>query len=295
MDYVSQCVSCGSRNLWRYPAVIAPFLAARVESLRNAQAHLMWFSHCGVAFFNPRLSGEEMGALYRDYRSSEYQALRQRCEPDYTPEINAMVGTGEVEVRNRKAHMRSFLTKHLDFSAIQRVLDYGGDRGQYILDDFSAAKRVVYEISGVDPIPGITAVSSWSEVSATEYDLVLCNHVLEHIPYPGSLLTELSKIAHRNTMFYFEVPLESPFKSRYSIKHWLRRLGLRFLPRITEPMLRHTGKVPFLMHEHINKFSMGALGRLLSENGYTVLALEESSIDVGWARVRIISCLARSI
>lgn len=293
MDHVMQCISCGSRNLWKYPAVIAPFLIARVVSLKGVDSKLLWCSRCGIAFFNPRLDGKEMGALYRGYRGPEYQAERQQSEPDYTPEINSMIGSGEAEIHNRKANMRIFMSKHLDFAAIGSVLDYGGDRGQYILEEFSTAKRAVYEISGVEAIPGVASFNDWAAVCNEKYDIVLCNHVLEHVSHPAALLTELSEAAHPDTLFYFEVPLESPFKHGFSVKHWLRRIGLKFIPGIAEPILRCTGKIPFVMHEHINKFSLGSLGELISRNGYRVLALEKSTINVGWATVPIISCMAK--
>jgi SAM-dependent methyltransferase len=292
---VSQCVCCGSRGLRRYAAEAAPFLASRIASLQGIRIELLRCSRCEFAFFIPRLNGAQMAELYRGYRGVDYQAERQRFEPDYTPEFNALIGSGETEVRSRKANMRSFLGPWLETAAIGSVLDYGGDRGQYILEEFGQAQRFVYEISGVDPLPGVTSLADWDSAKAARYDLILCNHVLEHVPFPGDLLRELAEVAHPDSRLYFEVPLESPFRpvSAFSPKHALRRLGLAVLPAFTNALMRNPRRKPFLMHEHVNYYSLASFRRLVTGHGFQVLALGESTLDMGWGTMRVISCLAK--
>jgi len=291
MEHTRQCISCGSGALVAYAADPAPFLAERIPALQEVSTWLMRCRHCDLTFYNPRLGSKDLTALYQGYRDETYQAMRERHEPWYTPEVNQSIGKGDQEVRARTSHMRAMLAEHLDFQTVRAVLDYGGDRGQYILDDFAAVRRVVFEISGVDPLPGVEGVSDPSILRPGDFDLILCNHVLEHLSYPADLVRQLAALAGPCTRYYFEVPLETPFRG--SLKHALRRAGLRFLPGLVHPWLRRSGKVPFQMHEHVNQFSLQSFGKLLEGQGFEVLGLEAVPVDTGWARTHVLVCVAR--
>jgi hypothetical protein len=287
--HVDTCIGCGARELSRYATAVAPFVASRVPSL-GTRAELVRCRSCGLAFFDPRLEDGEVGALYRNYRDAEYQRARQQHEPDYTPALNAGLG-GELEVAARTANMRAFLAPHLRLGEVRSVLDYGGDRGQFILDELAGARRVVYEVSGVEPRPGVVALSDWQAVARERYDLVLCNHVLEHASFPGEVVRQLAAVAHAGTRLYFEVPVEDPFAPRRpgSVFSPLRRLVLAARP--LADLYYGRRKLP-LLHEHVNLFSVRSLARTLERHGLVVDEVARREFAVGAARTAVVSCVA---
>lgn len=294
MESADRCVSCGSGDLLRYRARVAPFLAARVESLAGRKAELVRCRACGLAFFDPRLGDAELGALYRGYRGEAYQRERQRHEPCYTAELNATIGKGEAEVASRNANLRETLARHTQLAAIGSVLDYGGDHGQFIPPELASARRVVYEISGVEAQGGAIAVSDWEAAGRERYDLILCNHVLEHLGLPVTVVEKLVRVARPGSWLYFEVPAESPFQ-REGAATWKRRVflaGLAF-PMAANLLFRLAGRTPFTMHEHVNLFGVGSLRALLERSGLAVVEIGERKIDCGWTEARVVSALAR--
>jgi SAM-dependent methyltransferase len=290
IETATTCVACGSDRLARYSAVIAPFILARIPSLAGRRASLVWCRACDFAFFDPRLGSDELAALYRGYRGPDYQRERQAHEPAYTPELNDRIG-GAQEIAVRRSNMRAVLGRHVALGAVRSVLDYGGDRGQFILDELSAARRIVYEVSGVRPLDGVVAASRWEDVCTEKYDLVLCNHVLEHVSDPGEIVRKVREVAHERSWLYFEVPAESPFTfDRLSApKAILKRALLRF-PRVADAVLGPFGRPT--MHEHVNAFSTASLAALLERCGLRVAEATELELDVGWKRPRVISALA---
>lgn len=289
---VDCCISCGSRALARYVAAVEPFLLERVPALRTATVRLVRCRECGLAFYVPRLEPAELGALYDGYRGPEYQRARQRHEPGYTPEVNAAIGTGAQEVAVRSANMTALLSRHLSLPEVRSVLDYGGDRGQYIPAALAGARRVVYEVSGVEPLDGIVAVRDWSAAKAERYDLVLCNHVLEHVTSPRRTIEDVASVTHPGSWLYFEVPRESPFDTLRD-----RRVSAAFKRAILEfpalANLKYRSRGVRKMHEHVTLFTPRALARAVEAAGLDVVETREGELDVGYARLEVAACLAR--
>jgi SAM-dependent methyltransferase len=294
VERADRCVACGSGDLVRYRARIAPFLEARVEALAGREAELARCRACGMSFFDPRLGEAELAAVYRGYRGEAYQLERQRYEPFYTAEMNAIIGQGEAEVASRNANLRETLARHEDLARIGSVLDYGGDHGQFIPPELGAARRVVYEISGVEVHGGAIAVSDWEAAGRERYDLILCNHVLEHLGLPVTVVEKLVRVARPGSWLYFEVPAESPFQ-REGAATWKRRVFLASLafPMAADLLFRLAGRAPFTMHEHVNLFGVGSLRALLERSGLAVAEIGELDIDCGWTKGRVVSALAR--
>lgn len=292
MFSVDACVSCGSRWLSRYVAAAEPFMIDRVPALRGVQVRLVRCRRCGLAFFEPRLELPELRAVYDGYRGPEYQQARQRHEPDYTPEVNAAIGTGAPEIAARRAHLTALLSRHLSLPDVRTVLDYGGDRGQFIPAELGGARRVVYEVSGAEPLDGIVAVRDWSAARAERYDLVLCNHVLEHVASPRSTIRDVASVTHAGSWLYFEVPRESPFDLRGD-----RRLSVAFKRVLFESTTltnrKYASRGFRRMHEHVSLFTVRALARAVDAAGLQVVEAREGELDVGYARLQVLSCLAR--
>ena len=65
----------------------------------------------------------------------------------------------------------------------------------------------IYEISNKQPIEGAKLIEK-KDISKTNYDLVVCSNVLEHVPYPSELLLEIKEAMQSNTILYIEVRFE---------------------------------------------------------------------------------------
>jgi hypothetical protein len=121
------------------------------------------------------------------------------------------------------------------------------------------------------------------QLGATSWDLILCCHVLEHLPDPAAHVAVLAALGHAGTAYYFEVPDEA-FRS-YSgsaaawQKHWIAwlarhpgifklfdlisvvaRLKLRLLPPLLFVALR----------EHLSFYSVAGLCALLRAGGLEI-------------------------
>jgi SAM-dependent methyltransferase len=208
----------------------------------------LWCRTCTLLFLDLRFSQAELAALYADYRGSDYVALREHYEPGYALR-NEVYDAGS----HYLGAVESFLEPHLPERP--RVLDWGGDTGRNTPFAGRRALGHVHDISGKKVLPGIERVDL-DAVRRTQYDLVVCSNVLEHVPYPADLVLELRSAMSRGTILYVEVPHED-----------LRRTHTGGAGEL------HTKKRHW--HEHINFFGLESLHRLLHRCGLEVIAAGE--------------------
>ena len=242
-----------------------------------------------------------MERLYSGYRDETYQKQRHRHEEWYTEEVNQLIGN-QTEISNRKANLDMIVSEYVELDKIKSVLDFGGDRGQFIPDLFSEASRFVYEISGVTTDSNIMVINSIDQSDKMKFDFIMCCHVLEHVSSPVEILNNLKKFSHQGSVFYFEVPSDSPFdfKFKTAFKDKLKGRILRILCSnmfiynlyyIVSSKLKWLPKF-FMMHEHINHFSLKSIKYMLDLNGFEIKYLQEKPMDTGWYKSHIICCLA---
>jgi len=294
MKDASSCPICSSAKIKAYPATVSGFLAERIWGERPKEVQLCHCLACGFTYYNPRLESDEVKRLYNGYRSSEYQRMRQKHEPKYTEEFNAALGTDPQEQKVRKDLLREYLKLERDIEEIRSVLDYGGDRGQFICDELCAAERYVYEISGTVPEPGIQSLTSLDECKKREFDLIMCCHLLEHVPDPLEELERILTLADLDTMIYIELPYEFLFKDISSpMKERVVSLGLMLIPRSFIKVFTQRFQRNFIMHEHINFYNSSSLRKLLELSDLDVLRLDVPSEKIGPKHNDIIRCLAR--
>lgn len=254
------CVCCGSDALDKTPAILMPFVAHRVFGWEPAVIDASWGLHtiphgiaytqcqsllcraCGLLFLDMRFSDQEMTALYQGYRDEAYLSLRERYEPGYRDK-DAQLRVALPHLHHTEALLESYLPPR------PRILDWGGDTGNNTPFKDRNSLLHIYDISGVDSLPGSGQVDK--QIAAnTDYDLVVCSHVLEHVPYPADLLLEIRSVMRDDTLLYLEVPFEPLMQERAAGR--------------TAPLKRH-------WHEHINFFSEASLLALLSACGFTLL------------------------
>jgi hypothetical protein len=297
MKDVKECIICGSKEFEHYRAMVAPFLAERIWKKKSLTVQLIRCKKCGVYFFNPRLEDYETEILYKNYRDDQYQQQRYKHEQWYTKEMNELIGKNNIELMNRKNNLYNILSKNIDISSIKSVLDFGGDKGQFIIDELSSANRYVYDVSGIEPNKGITKLTSLSECNKYKYDLIMCCHVLEHVSYPNEILQDIKSLSDKNTIVYIEVPFESPFITG-KFKRWGSSLKILiknpFKLIKTVLSLININMPRAWMHEHVNFFTIDSMRELMQINGFKVITIETQEIDLGWTKSNIISCLAVS-
>lgn len=164
--------------------------------------------NCGLSYSQYRPNDEEMKLLYDGYRGEEYQKQRQKHEPFYTKEFNESLGFDIKQQNYRKERLFNILKKYFDINSIKNVLDYGGDAGQFIPDQFELAEKYVYEISNVKPINGIKQIKTKETLKTRKYDFIMCTHVLEHVAYPIDIIKEMYDLLEKDGYLYLELPLD---------------------------------------------------------------------------------------
>ena len=87
-----KCMICGNDNLEYRDTVISDFVMDRISEDfvpgKNRKTRLCYCPECTFAFYEYRMTDEEQGRLYRNYRDEEYQKTREKYECWYTPKIN---------------------------------------------------------------------------------------------------------------------------------------------------------------------------------------------------------------
>ena len=150
--------------------------------------------------------------------------------------------------------------------------------------DVGTAKELeaVYDISGVAPDPGVTAIGADS-LHSQSWDLILCCHVLEHLPDPQGHVQNLLAMGHPGTAYFFEVPNEN-FQSISASGWFVQKLWLTWLTK--RPWLfrrfdfvarnfdyRLHFVPPFLFFplcEHLSFFTAAGLSLFLESKGFNV-------------------------
>lgn len=229
-------------------------------------------SECGFIFFNPRLEAAEEVRLYSGYRGAEYQRKRQFFEPWYTEAFNASLSSKEAWV-SRKQRLAGLFRDELKLGSrtFGTILDFGGDHGDLIADLVPARRRFVYEISGVDTVPGVERLRSLTECREHCFDLIISSNVLEHVGSPHEVISQVASLSGSETLVFNEVPYESAtgFQTR------LKRVAQLGVLAGTRPAVARSILGPGmlnLMHEHVNFYSPKSLNRLMEKSGFKIIA-----------------------
>ena len=283
MKVASRCVCCGGADLARRPAVLMPFVAYRafgwepvavtadwgLRDLPPGHAHSVCATlqcrACGLLFLDMRLDGNEMAALYADYRGEAYRAARERFEPGYS-DRNAILNAGSGYIPAVEAFLAPYL------GPAPRVLDWGGDTGLNTPFRGRAALHHVLDISDKPVVPGAARVSG-AGLDPGGYDLVVSAQVLEHVSEPAALVAEMAAVLGEGTLLYLEVPHED---------------GVRLEP---DPARRLDAKRHW--HEHVNFFTEAALDAMLARAGLESVARLSHPVSAGGKASHVFSLIAR--
>ncbi len=277
-----RCLCCQSSTLDREWGVTSSFFAQRALLRDPEVVPLLHCTSCRTRFFELAVSANDLGRLYADYRGEAYLRQRQRFEPWYSRAYNDSIG-GDTEMRARREVLRAALAESGVGDRFQAVLDHGGDRGQMLLD-LKAPRLAVFEISGAAPEPGVTSIDL-ATMQASNWDLILSCHVLEHVPDPRGYIGDLVALGQPGTTFFLEVPNET-FRSfafnRSDVQRaWIAWVATKpslfklfdFLSSGVRIKLRAVPPLLFVaLREHLTFFTIAGLTHLLQDAGLTVLS-----------------------
>jgi hypothetical protein len=265
----TQCVCCGSDNLKSSPAILMPFVAHRtfgwgpvtidetwgLSTIKNGNAYSicksLYCDDCGLLFLDIRFSESELTNLYEDYRGKEYNSLREKYEQGYTLR-NDNLNAGIIYIQD----IEDFLTPHLSFPI--SILDWGGDTGKNTPFKNKNETFDIYEISNKEVIDGARRISK-NEANSKKYKLIVCSNVLEHVPYPSELLSDITQSMDKDSILYIEVPIENVVLNHKSDLHIIKKHW----------------------HEHINFYSEKSLYSLVENVGLEVKELKRLQVTDG--------------
>lgn len=292
----ASCLICNSSAVTAHKAKFAEFIAERVFDGQNKTINFLHCKDCGFAYFDYRFSDEEAQKLYSQYRKQEYLEQRQKHEPWYTEEINAIIGKNPEEIKNRKANLTSILEQFADVKNIKSVLDFGGDKGQFIPEIFSGSEKYVFDISKVEVEEGVVALESLQACREKNFDLILCAHVLEHVGDPEEIVSQMKSLLKKGQYLYIELPFDSPVEGASSgrMKNYFGLLFSKYFSpfNLFKTLLKKLKNKNFYqMHEHINYFTLQSASVLLEKQGFKVLYSGVKEIDCEWVKSEIISVL----
>jgi hypothetical protein len=257
------CVCCGGDDLEKSPAILMPFVAHRVfdwkpveitedwglRTIKPGNAYAVCNSvlcrSCHHLFLDIRFNDVEMSALYSGYRDERYTALREHYEPGYRAR-NDRLNAGYKYI----PAIEAFIAPHV--AAQPAILDWGGDTGKNTPFKSSARLIHIFDISQVPVLAGAQSVDK-EATRSVGYDLIVCSHVLEHIPFPKDEILDIKKSMRKGTVLYIELPYEELVRTASS------RAGL------------HERKKHW--HEHVNFYNEDSLRRLIEGCGLTVRSI----------------------
>ncbi len=279
-----ECIICKSNNIDSVDTVISDFVMARIDpdyekSGHNKETKLCFCKDCTFAFYQYRLSHEDEMALYKNYRDEVYQKTREKYECWYTKKVNASLGN-EAEATLQRKRIRDILVSN-SFGGFENVLDYGGNKGSTFYSELGTKGKYIYDISGVEPVSGVTAIRSYDELKNIRFDFIMCNMVFEHVAYPCDLLDRLYELGNKDTVYYIEIPNENPFVcgNKFSIA---KNLHLLLDPnyswiRLVKYYIQQRKQPYMAMKEHINFFTRKSTERMIDLGGFSVIDVRETS------------------
>jgi hypothetical protein len=265
-------------------------------------------STCGLVQFTRGFSSIELEWIYGSYRTNTYLRMRRRYEPWYTRKLNRSIGNDFGLLDARRNHLEKLLSSAVQRGLIdspKRVLDLGGDRGQFIPRLHSIQDRAVLEVSSQIPEAEVKKFSEVGEAREWRADLVMCCHVLEHLTDPISGLRSVLDQENLDQVLYLEVPLDRPPKrvilgrSTFGqfLLHllWKKRATsvlLDFLSLVIRRVANDSISLFYKQSEHINFFDTQSLRYVIEQLGFKPIVFSNYDCGVGQLQMTALGVLA---
>ncbi|MBE3141517.1 MAG: class I SAM-dependent methyltransferase [Thermoplasmata archaeon] len=134
----------------------------------------------------------------------------------------------------RRYFVDEFHFRHVpDLPPDSRVLDLGGNktnkRGQFDLEKYNLC--VVYSNLSIVKSPDVQADAAYIPFADNSFDVVICSELLEHVPNPPDVLSEVYRVLRPGGLLLICVPFlyqihSDPYDfGRYTDYYWSVTLG----------------------------------------------------------------------
>jgi len=275
----------------RAHGVVAPWIAEKQQEA-DSQTELLECGSCGLVYFSRSFNTDELERMYGGYRGEGYFQKRHRWEPWYSAKLNHAIGHDTQTVINRREHLEAFLATYAvetQTAVLTKVVDFGGDEGQFIPHLPTIRDRRVFEVSDNAPAEGIESISRWEDIAAFRPDLMMMCHVLEHTEEARQLVEQAFEVLDPGGVLYVEIPLDRPprphsmlsktFYGRYT--RWLARSRWRWIPIDFLSLVSRRYLVRTLpgmvvkQSEHVQFFDRRALEPVLTAVGFNSIRFSE--------------------
>ena len=245
MELISYCICCGSDDIESFNSYISAFVVDRMlgKGEHYGQLRYCQYLHCKRCDYvgsNIRFSREEETRYYQNYMKEEYCLHRSKYEDEGAYESLMYYTSPEYQTLRRNT-ASTILSKKIDLSTINTVLDFGGDTGAMIPLELEHAARYVTDIQERELVPGVKSVNSPDQCGPV--DLLICGHTLEHVSEPVPFMFEIKSYMKPGSLIYMEIPVES---------------------------CREHGE-NHLFHEHINRFDLDSLATFMVSHGFDII------------------------
>ena len=231
MEKITKCQLCGCND--------QEVIYVAHDHYSQKSFYLVCCVNCSLVFTNPRPSSDELGEYYPP---TYYGDAGQRFHP----------------LIERAVHFfRKRLAEKIDshFPSRGRVLEIGSGRGSLLSElaekGWTAIGTEYSEniIKEVTDTPGVkvypTPKLQDCKFPDQYFNVVICYHVLEHLPEPIRTLREIHRIIDPQGLLIIAVPNIGGFTARLSKSHWFGidapRHLFHFTPETLETVLGQSG------------------------------------------------------
>ncbi len=184
---------------------------AKYIALRQHILSYLWFADkdeikltsllckkCGFMCYTPRPTESDLNTKYNFLNGVEKIGTTHH-----------LVKKSSSITPNRAFRLYSIITKYKK-GQILNVLDYGGGDGSLLKFFFEKNINCNVVDFNMQPVKGVKRLGSTiNDISFDlKFDVIICNHVLEHVVDPVKLLIRLQPFLKEDGIIYIEVPME---------------------------------------------------------------------------------------